>query len=239
MEFFAFCWNRLDWPGEKELAVATTVGNEESIELLKNLIPENELNFDISLTPGRTVGELRNRVKSIATGDWITWGDDDDWFSPLRLRDVWEVIMTHRHRQWIQVMGMASDVPLLHLGLMRVKPRPRGVWWAGGFVKRELAQSVRFIPLNVGEDGVWFIRVCEVAKQAHKWAVKRMATHGDMVLCLEHGTNVSVGDDSDEKHHWPLPVPKWLDDASLKEIHKLREKLGITNADLAELRRTR
>jgi hypothetical protein len=237
MPFFAFCWNRLDWPGEKELAVVTTKGNEESLEILKNLIPENEQNFDISLEPGGTVGSLRNRVKTIATGEWVTWGDDDDWFAPFRLREVWEVIMTHTHRKYIQVMGMASDVPLLHIGLMRVKPRPRAVWWAGGFVKLELAQKIRFLDLNVGEDGLWFIKVCQVAGEAHKHAVQRMATHGDMILCLEHGKNVSVGADSDEGQYWPLTIPKWFDEESRQEVENLKERLEVSSSSLAHLRR--
>lgn len=232
MEFLAFCFNRLDWPGEKELAVVTTVGNEESLERLETLIPRNEQNFDITLPAGQYVGSLRTRVTQVATGEWITWADDDDWFSPQRLRDVWEVIMTHPFRRYIQVMGMASDVPLLHLGLMRVKPRPRGVWWGGGLVKTELAQSVPFLRLNVGEDGTWFIQVCRVAEKAHPKAVQRMATQGDMILCLEHGKNISVGDDSDEAQYWPLPIPDWLDEESFGAILSLRERLNISGGSL-------
>jgi len=236
MEFLAFCFNRLDWPGEKELAVVTTKGNEESIEILERLIPRNEQNFDISLDPGLTVGALRNRVKEIATGEWITWADDDDWFAPFRLREVWEVIMTHVHRKHILVMGMASDVPLLHLGLLRVKPRPRGVWWGGGFVKAELAKEIPFLPLNIGEDGLWFIQTCRTAEKRHKHAVQRMATHGDMMLCLEHGANISVGEDSDEGKYWPLKIPEWFDNESRDQIEKIRQRLGITGTKLEHLR---
>lgn len=227
MEFFAFCWNRLEWRGQKELAVATTAGNEESLEILEKLIPRDELVSDNSLLPRQYVGILRNKAKEIASGEWITWADDDDWFSPRRLTDVWEVIMTHPHKRHIQVMGMASDVPLLNLKNMRVKPRPRGVWWGGGFVKSELAKSVPFLKLNVGEDGLWFIMICRTAEAQHPQAVQRMATQGDMILCLDHGKNVSVGSDSDELRYWPLPVPSWLDQESLTGIYHLREKLGI------------
>ena len=237
MPFLAHCFNRLDWPGEKELCVVTTKGNEETIRQLEELIDPSEQNFDISLEPGQYVGQLRTRATKVATGEWLTWADDDDWFAPSRIRDVWEVIMTHPHRRHIEVMGMASDVPLLHLGLLKVKPRPRGVWWGGGLVKRELAASVRFLKLDVGEDGLWFIRVCQMAEKKHKHAVQRMATHGDMILCLEHGRNISVGDDCDEGKYWPLPIPDWLDMGSLRVIMELRERLGITGGDLEELRR--
>jgi hypothetical protein len=236
MPFLAFCFNRLEWLGEKELAVVTTEGNEESLEILESLIPPNEQNFHLLKETNLTVGSLRNHVKSLATGEWLTWADDDDWFAPFRLREVWEVIMTHPHRRHVKVMGMASDVPLLHLGLMRVKPRPRGVWWGGGFVATELAQRIPFLDLNIGEDGLWFIQCCRKAGKVHKHAVQRMATHGDMMLCLEHGKNISVGADSDEGVYWPLEVPEWLDQESRDEIDRLRVRLGIVDGSLDELR---
>jgi hypothetical protein len=237
MPFLAHCWNHLDWPGEKELAVVTTIGNEESLEVLGELVPKHEQNFDITLKPGQYVGQLRTRATHVATGDWITWADDDDWFGPHRLREVWEVIMTHPQRRHIKVMGMATDVPLLHLGNLRMKPRPRGAWWAGGFVERELAASVRFLKLNVGEDGAWFIRVCQMAEREHPQAVQRMATRGDMILCLAHGRNISVGSDCDKSEYWPLPVPEWLDEASYQAILDVRERLGISGESLQERRR--
>jgi hypothetical protein len=233
MPFLAFIWNRAIWPGEKELIVATTKGNDESVVLLRELIPERELVVDMDLDRTThhhklTVGELRNQAKSHATGEWVTWADDDDWFSPRRFIDTYEILEVQTWKDKIQILALAADVPLLNLYNMRAKPRLRSSWWGGSWVRRELVQSVKFMALMVGEDGLWFEKCWrEAERREGKHACLKVATQGDMMLCLSHRKNVSVGGESEELQHWPLEVPAWLDEESRQAISDLRWRLGI------------
>ena len=227
MPFFAFLWNRIEWPGEKELVMVTSEGNEDSIECLKDHLDDCSELVTGTIKPGPSVGALRNKAKSLATGEWITWADDDDWYSPRRFIETYEPLFVDPWRDKRLILNLATDLPLMHLKHMRCRPRVRSGWWGGSWIERKLAQRIPFINLNIAEDGIWFEQVWRQAQKITKHSLLIVYTHGDMNVCLEHKDNISVRGENPDPEYWPMETPDYIDQESQDEIQRLRERLGF------------
>lgn len=227
MEWVAFLFNRLDWP-HKELVVVASREDRESVDLLWALVGKkgNRLITDTTLDAGERLGTKRNRCLELARGDWITWADDDDWYPASRLEETWNMMDLYDWPEGVQMLAVQTPQPVLCLANMRCMNRVKRWVWLHCWYRSELAKTIPFPELNIGEDGFWIDEFVRRAGGDEPPAViQNYFPH--QILCLQHPRNISCGGHSTEDKHWPDEMPEWLDPDALKEVGKLKERLGL------------
>lgn len=124
--------------------------------------------------PGSRVPVKRNLAKAEATGELVTWFDDDDWSAAQRL----EVTV----QEWLKMKAeqpslrmLVVDSPLGYFDFHSGITYPRLFSsWQYSLYERGLAQEVPFPPRRKqGSDAHWVANLKEVAKGAYAFDVER------------------------------------------------------------------
>lgn len=189
----AIAWyQRQDWPN-RELIIIDDGGDP-----VADLVPGDDPTIRyVRLAEKETVGAKRNRACSLARGEIILHWDDDDWYSPDRVRRQVEFLQ----RQGADVCGVAS---LLFYAPGRGKawrysyPAGHRPWVAGTTFcyTRAFWERNPFPPVDVGEDARFLWSVGDMKLAA-------MPADG-FVVAMVHERNVSP---KRTDGAWYKPVP--------------------------------
>jgi len=232
MEWLAYVYNAQTWPDKELVVVDDSDDYNESHDILAGLVSENELKW-IGVHPDNKdrpwcIGRMRNDLLRNATGDWITWLDDDDWRAP----QLAEHMMSHaqltgpngKPTSFIKSMGTwtALDLATMKSGEQRHRP---DVWCMGLFRRAFIQEhNIRFPETGrIGEDSIWY---GQCHKMAYFYGHAEEVDCQDLYLILNHGRNTSDGGAFRE---FDGPPPLFLGWRGIKEIESLRERLGLSD----------
>ena len=104
-----------------------------------------------------TTGAAREVALQAATGDVITWMDDDDWHHPRRLEVSIEPFEREESgKVLVSYVPTRTRLNLKTLRTIDVKESGDHIYIPFSMYERELAQSVSFRDINSGEDHWYF-----------------------------------------------------------------------------------
>lgn len=119
-----------------------------------------------------SIGEKRNRLLQMATGDYTVFIDDDDWISVDYIKEVLKALESRP-----DVVGIVGEITVpvprrsgtvrrrfYHtLANRRYKESPRGFERPPNHLnpmRRDVAASFQFMDISMGEDTDWAMRIC-------------------------------------------------------------------------------
>lgn len=159
------------------ILIPTVLGREKKLSsLLSVLVPQVFEREDVELLVlpddrGMTIGEKRNRLVELASGDYVVFVDDDDAVTTDYVRSISETLLKDRpdvlcFQVLVRINGRGKicryHPSFSHVDLAREyrrKPNHIMAW------RRELARSVPFPSIRFGEDTCWADRAQGLAKK--------------------------------------------------------------------------
>lgn len=133
-EWLAWQYLKQDYP-DTEFILVASINDDRFIQVIKERIP----NAIIRTTdPGTWVPVKRNIAMRLATGDMITWLDDDDWTSSERVSTAVRVVQDHQ-----ALIPSATGLYYWDLKRRAAKHFKCGAW-AYGLYDRNLALETPF-----------------------------------------------------------------------------------------------
>ncbi|MBL4676730.1 MAG: glycosyltransferase [Mucilaginibacter sp.] len=212
-------FQRQDYPN-KELIVI-----DDGSDSVSNLIPDNQFIKYIRLKQKITLGEKLNMACANSSGSLIANWDDDDWYSPNRLK--YQVQELTRYNT--KVCGLNN---LLYYDLNQEQayeytyPRDQKIWLLGSSLcyHRSHWENNKFEEINVGMDGLFVWRTC--ASQVTVLPDNKMAVH------MIHDQNVSPKKTDGE---WWSPYPT----SAIKQIMQADLTYYKENIKPIEIAKTR
>lgn len=168
------------------------------------------LTIDMTLPPigptsTTTLGQKRQRAVDLASGELVTWLDDDDWYAPGRCLELYaaanDQCFSKSPKGWYVALRR-SQAPLYNTVNHRWRVQDgMACNWTDCLYSRRFVQrrELRFLPLNVSEDFYW---VQSLLTRAGEHAIKVTGLDAAAV-CIKHAGNVHATRFSDDPKFWP------------------------------------
>lgn len=170
------------------------------------------LTIDMTLPPVRaagktTLGGKRQRAIDLASGELVTWLDDDDWYAPGRCVELYAAANAWQGRQkaaigWFVALRRAQ-APLYNMSNHRWRVQSgMACNWTDCLYSRRFVQRREntFLPLNVSEDFYW---VQGLISRAGDGRVAKVPDLDPAAVCIKHNANVHATRFSNEAQYWP------------------------------------
>ncbi len=141
------CFQAQSW-ANRELLIVYESDDAATRAFLNTLVDPLIRVIEVSVTPKRSLGELRNLAVERARGRWFCQWDDDDWHHCERLAAQWSALRSQRQVACVMMHWLVFDSST---GRAFISPR----WhWEGSILcdREALSGKLRYASMARGED---------------------------------------------------------------------------------------
>lgn len=184
-----WCWNiRKQTFQPDEVAVAS---NYHDCAELRRLIDAEKMSMPVRLSclpTTASIGELRQAALDLATGDIVTWFDDDDWQWSENIERMTRPIMQYP-KQYRMVVYPFSHKLSIKTATVYPIDGANEPWLPSTAVTADIAKQCTFEPLSQAEDVYWLEQVHKLVGINICWDFFGKAPNMNVMLIM-HGDNV-------------------------------------------------
>jgi hypothetical protein len=142
----------------------------------------------VLLAPTVTIGEMRQQALDIATGDIITWFDDDDWQWSENIERLVMPILRHPDRCWMHIYPFSHKLATATALVYPVEGAEEP-WLPSTATRARIAKLCHFRRASQAEDVYWIEAARELVGTHLRWDFTGKPPAMNVLLVM-HGKNV-------------------------------------------------